>query len=338
MSFEKNRWNGSSPLQLIVMPATRKMTAFASLFPFRSRGLHAVFDRMYTRKDRSSTSIISSIDEVDISPLRGPVQVGAFDVIRDSISRVVNPPPAPVVLARRTLDKDFAVSLMRTGYNVVDDLDFVAMDDFQKQFFDIRSKEWEKFIKTNLGMRQGILTDPRYFDFISYAQMLTIQFFIRDPRVIFEERYGDENGHWYTRVVRRDLSRLATSRDILQAWRIQVGESIYNRIQNTFNSPQIVSNGDSEAILRGIRDIYNYIEICGFCLQVNVAENGGGNSLSVEMIAPCILWGAKALKRLRSVPNDYDCYAVEAFCQASGVTPTYLTLFSSSSVTRVWTI
>lgn len=281
------------------------------------------------------------MEDVDISSRRDANRPNVFSIIRDSLSEVLNPPPAPVVLARKTLDQDFAVLLMRAGYNVVDALDFVPMDEFQAQFFEIRSSEWEKFIQDNLGMRQGIITDPRYFDFISYAQMLTVQFFIREPRIVFQERYGDENGNFGTRVVRRDLNRLDTPQDILDAWRCDVGKRIYQRMLDTARRPQPVASGNVEAISRGIASIYDYLELAGFCLQIKLLtsrETTGVAVVRVEMIAPCILWGSKALRRRRSIPNDYDCFAVEAFCHSSGANAKYSTLFSKSSVTRLWTI
>ena len=40
--------------------------------------------------------------------------------------------PKVRALPRRKIELDFAVMLMRTGYAVTDDLDFVPMDQFQK--------------------------------------------------------------------------------------------------------------------------------------------------------------------------------------------------------------
>lgn len=229
---------------------------------------------------------------------------------------------------------------MRTGYNVVDALDFVPMDYFQVQFFRIRSSEWEKFIQTNHGMRQGIITDPRYFDFISYAQMLTIQYFLRQPRAVFEERYSDENGHWGTRVVRRDLQRLSEGRDLLIEWRRAVGKGIYQRMLDTVHQPEPVSEGGVEEVCKGIIAIYDYVEVAGFCAKTLVERESKttGVVLKVEMVAPCILWGAKALRKRKSVPNDYDCFAVLSFCSMSNVDATYSTLFSENSITRLWKI
>lgn len=190
-------------------------------------------------------------------------------------------------------------------------------------------------------MRQGIITDPRYFDFISYAQMLTIQYFLRQPRAVFEERYSDEmNGQWGTRIVRRDLQRLSEGRDVLIEWRRIVGRGIYQRILDTVHSPQPVSKGGVEMICRGILAIYDYLEIAGFCLKTTAERKDRKKELMlrVEMVAPCILWGAKALRKRKSVPNDYDCFAVLSFCSVSGVKATYSTLFSENSITRLWKI
>lgn len=62
---------------------------------------------------------------------------------------------------------------MRTAYDVVDELDIIAMDQFQKKFFERRQTEWEHYLEDNANsVRQGVLTDARYFDFISFAQFL----------------------------------------------------------------------------------------------------------------------------------------------------------------------
>ena len=44
---------------------------------------------------------------------------------------------------RLQVDKDLAVLLMRSSYSISDDLDFIPMDQFQKEFFFVRQAEWE---------------------------------------------------------------------------------------------------------------------------------------------------------------------------------------------------
>lgn len=63
---------------------------------------------------------------------------------------------------------------MRTSYEVVDDLDVIAMDQFQRRFFERRQGEWQTFLDDNANAVRQIdgLADPRYFDFLSFAQYL----------------------------------------------------------------------------------------------------------------------------------------------------------------------
>ncbi|CAN0027006.1 unnamed protein product, partial [Choristocarpus tenellus] len=66
------------------------------------------------------------------------------------------------------------------------------MDDFQKEFFLFRQKEWADYKEQYPRIQQGDLTDPNYFDFISFAQYASISAGMRSGREIFEERVGAE--------------------------------------------------------------------------------------------------------------------------------------------------
>ena len=57
--------------------------------------------------------------------------------------------PQPVRLPRTLVYKPFAVLLMRSCYDAVDDLNFVPMDQFQREFFLLRQNEWEKYLAEN---------------------------------------------------------------------------------------------------------------------------------------------------------------------------------------------
>lgn len=82
----------------------------------------------------------------------------------------------------------FAVQLMRSSYNAVDELDFVAMDDFQKQFFLFRQSVWQDYLTQHPRIVQGDLSDPYYFDFISFSQYSTINQALRMARRDFIEK------------------------------------------------------------------------------------------------------------------------------------------------------
>ncbi|CAN0529117.1 unnamed protein product, partial [Ectocarpus sp. 12 AP-2014] len=100
-------------------------------------------------------------------------QEGYVSWLTQKIERARRPPF--VKIARARLQRDFAVLLMRSSYQqVVDELDFVPMDDFQKQFFLLRQGEWLGYKENFPRIKQGDLADPDYFDFISFAQYASV--------------------------------------------------------------------------------------------------------------------------------------------------------------------
>mmetsp|Transcript_12350 Transcript_12350/g.27040 ORF Transcript_12350/g.27040 Transcript_12350/m.27040 type:complete len:211 (-) Transcript_12350:668-1300(-) len=54
--------------------------------------------------------------------------------------------PKPTRLLRPKLNMEFAVLLMRSSYSVLDDLDCVPMDQFQRDFFLIRQAEYQPYV------------------------------------------------------------------------------------------------------------------------------------------------------------------------------------------------
>ena len=56
--------------------------------------------------------------------------------------------PAHVGIPRKRIEPTFAIQMMRNSYNVVDDMDFVAMDEFQRTFFLFRLG-----VRVRIGMR-----------------------------------------------------------------------------------------------------------------------------------------------------------------------------------------
>jgi len=87
------------------------------------------------------------------------------------------PHPSPGVgggRGGRALSQALAVGLMRAAYEVLDGMDVVAMEDFQRLFWLLRSDEWGVYRRKNVGVMQGVLTDVRCFDFISVVQFAAI--------------------------------------------------------------------------------------------------------------------------------------------------------------------
>jgi hypothetical protein len=110
----------------------------------------------------------------------------SFELRKEALGR-----PKPKKLFRRPIDQKFAVLLMRTSYAVLDEMDVVAMDQFQRDFFLFRSTYYEDYVNSLGGagvVKQGDLTDPNYFDYVSFAQYRTINYELDKPASIFKEQ------------------------------------------------------------------------------------------------------------------------------------------------------
>jgi hypothetical protein len=91
---------------------------------------------------------------------------------------------------RKQLDLNFAVLLMRSTYEAVDALDFIAMDKFQIKFWKLRQAEFEGY-KTAVDptpVPVGNLSSPAYFDFIAFSQYAAVSNAIPDASQVFEVR------------------------------------------------------------------------------------------------------------------------------------------------------
>lgn len=154
--------------------------------------------------------------------------------------------PKPPKVLRRKLSQDFAVLLMRSSYSVLDELDCVAMDQFQRDFFLIRSSEYQDYTKA-LGaglVQQGDLTDPYYFDFISFAQYQTInRELTQDPPVVFQEMQpGDQESeggktNFVPVVVKRDPA--LTNALLVPTHSSRVGSAILDKLEETFRDTDL---------------------------------------------------------------------------------------------------
>jgi hypothetical protein len=114
-------------------------------------------------------------------------------------------------------------------------------DQFQRDFFIIRQAEYQPYVQA-LGsglIQQGDLTDPYYFDFISFAQYKTIDREIsNNPPFVFEEKQpvievgDDEPQKFLTALVKRDPS---IRNDVLASLHDRmVGTKVLDRLQEVF--------------------------------------------------------------------------------------------------------
>eukprot|EP00617_Octactis_speculum_P014960 CAMPEP_0185754408 /NCGR_PEP_ID=MMETSP1174-20130828/13058_1 /TAXON_ID=35687 /ORGANISM="Dictyocha speculum, Strain CCMP1381" /LENGTH=374 /DNA_ID=CAMNT_0028432599 /DNA_START=84 /DNA_END=1208 /DNA_ORIENTATION=+ len=233
----------------------------------------------------------------------------------------------PISAGRPRIEQDFAVLLMRSSYNTVDALDFIGMDTFQREFFLFRQSKYEKYIEalSNAFIVQGELADPRYFDFISYAQYATISSCMNRGLFVFTEQVGADGEE---QVVRRDTT---ITNALLPAMHSKaVGDTILNWLLERYNKegeqPRLpIAMGQStDALVANINQLLGLFFLNNFLSDWTVRLVGGGQQgrQAVELVVsnPATRWSQQALSRRGSViHNDFEVKTVIAYLNACGV-------------------
>lgn len=208
--------------------------------------------------------------------------------------------PKPTVnLLRPRLNLDFAVFLMRTSYNALDELDCVAMDQFQRDFFLLRQSEYPSYTKQLGGgvVQQGMLQDPYYFDFISFAQYATIsREMSQNPPLFFEEQQPDPNQvdnnndeQKFVKILIRRKDEYINNDQLPELHDRIVGKAILQRLEGmysnsesgvgsssndnnkTLNSIEVYSRPSADVVLASLKLLVQLFVANGFALDGSAA-------------------------------------------------------------------
>jgi hypothetical protein len=264
----------------------------------------------------------------------------------------------PPKILRQRIVKDFAVLLMRSSYAVTDALDIVAMNQFQRDFFLIRSAEYEPYVQS-LGpgyVQQGDLSDPSYFDFISFAQYLTINRVLSDPASVFEElqpvkddKGDDDNSDATTnnspqRFETVMIRRTIPNDKLLNEFDARLGSAILRYMDDTYGGTAsaipVVAVSDGRPctvndVQAALTQLVKLFLINGFAWDgtVDVTLKGGigGDSVlggattgttatfCLTLVSPASIWGHQSLQRQRSpLRNDYLLKTAKMLVQRMG--------------------
>jgi len=280
--------------------------------------------------------------------------------------------PEHVRVPRGFLFQKFAVLLMRSCYEAVDDLDFIAMNDFQKQFFLLRADEWEKYV-AETDTKQGDLSNPLYFDFISSAQFATITQEMRRGQTFFTELINAEG---LSQVVQRDGSKTPLDNSLLPPAFFQLsGDRIYAGLlanftgAEFFTQPPTPASGPGDVtLLPRFETLHQVIKENGYARDIQVTDAGplsvaeyaegrarleawaaatkkevpagsgvrGGRKVEVKLASPCTLWGRKWLGLQGFMHTDHDVMIAQAFLRESGVPAVVSTKVDANSFSRTY--
>jgi len=267
-----------------------------------------------------------------------PLTSADADNFQARIERSLRPKPSKIIRPRLTLD--FAVTLMRSSYNAVDSLDIVSMQQFQRDFFLIRQAEYKPYSEY-LGagaMMQGDLTDPNYFDFISFAQYNTIVRELVDPPLIFTEQIpvevgDDEPQKFDAVVVKRDPS--LTSGDLIRRHSDLVGTAIVEKLIEKFGKtasaiPYVdIERPSGEKVLQMLKQLVNLFLVQGFAFDGSAAmaiaatsasaSDASGAQFTIAFNSPATLWSGQSLQAKKAkIVNDFVLKASRALMRRVG--------------------
>ncbi|CAL5223952.1 g6555 [Coccomyxa viridis] len=266
--------------------------------------------------------------------------------------------PDPVLFPRKALDQVFAVLLMRSAYEAVDDLNFIPMDRFQASFWKLRQSEYEPYLlqRSPLRTKQGDLTDPSYFDFISFAQMATVSREIPKGQQEFEEFCEDCDGR--TKLVTR-APELRSNDSLPAAFERAAGERIYDGLRNGFRGQEFGAPAPLEPrtpiqdIAKNAQQILDIFTANGYALKASIQDVVPSRSCAstewhgacpsagtfrVRLEGPATLWGVAALKSRRAIANAYDAMTLDAYFRSCGCSASYSIRCSDTSIDEFWTI
>jgi len=245
-----------------------------------------------------------------------PITLGEAQNVGAQAKRMLRPKPPKILRPR--IERDFAVLLMRSSYNVLDELDCVAMDQFQRDFFIIRQAEYETYAN-QLGpglVSQGDLSDPYYFDFISFAQYTTIsREMTQDAPLVFSEKQPievevpeGESQKFTDTVVRRD-PRITNSLLPVEHSK-RVGSLVLDRLNEIFDDtpiaiPKYTSRPDAVQLVAAMQQLVKIFVLNGYAFDGIVSvEKTNPLQLSLSLTSPATLWSGQALLKERSAVSN----------------------------------
>ena len=235
---------------------------------------------------------------------------------------------APVRIPRPNLKLPFAVLLMRSSYEALENTNIYDMREFQIEFWRLRADMQPSYVESiKPGLfRQGDLTDSLYFDFINYSQWVTTKGVIERSSA-FNAQLGAQSGN--------PLRGALTPAVYLD----EVAETLYNKLSNgftltpesdpvTFDVPAPLARDDD--VLEGVSKLMQVFVNNGYATRIDVKRmpppaDGGGVAFAIETTGGCTLWGNSQLRKdgKTKLPggdaliNAYECIALRGYLAKS---------------------
>ncbi|CAB9512814.1 expressed unknown protein [Seminavis robusta] len=220
-------------------------------------------------------------------------------------------------IQRQPLALDFAVLLTRSSYVETDQLDIIPINQLERDMYLLRTAAYEPYIQKVKGVKQGDLTDPKYFDFMSSVQYNIFNRALQDPELDFEEMQPDASQmpDGLPPKPHKVVDQLVKTYDQ------RVGTSILDYLRDTYRGTPIALQEASPATTEsrpGVDQVHaaliqlvKLFLINGFAWEgrAKLLKDGGEGkpvSFLLSLEAPATLWSGQSLASQKtSLRNDF---------------------------------
>ncbi|MEW5298480.1 MAG: hypothetical protein WDW36_001598 [Sanguina aurantia] len=245
---------------------------------------------------------------------------------------------------RKVLSLPFAVLLMRAAYDAVDDLDFLPMEKFQKLFWKLRASEQPSYTLqyAPLAPKIGDLSDPLYFDFISYCQFATISQEMPNGALLFQELQGNIEDQKEV-LVRRDPA-MSDNALLPAAFQQIVGDKVYQGLWKGYRGEEfggpapLPAGAPVSEFITNVTLLLDIMVSRGYALKGKLSYSEDKPlSFQVKVQGAATLWGLAALNyRHALVANTYDAMVISAYARACGRTAEVDIDISDTVISENW--
>ena len=193
-----------------------------------------------------------------------------------------------------------------------------------------------------LRVQQGDLEDPQYFDFVSFAQLVTIGKLMRSgvAQQVFQEATGAEGT---IRTVLRDPA-LRDDALLPEAYARLVGDKLFAGLRDgfedeVFGGPAACAAPDFSCAVDGVRALLAVFVARGYAFSGDVLDvDAEARRFKVRLGGAATLWAMQSLAARASTPTcDFVGYTLAAFLRASGwADAAYTAQASSTALEQEW--
>ena len=229
-------------------------------------------------------------------------------------------PPSPTKVPRQPLGLDLAVMLTRGSYIETAQLDVGPVQQLERDMYLVRTSEYEPYrdslAEVGATLKQGDLTDPYYFDYMSLVQYLTINRALSHPEAEYDDQefIMDDNGVATADFNTRHVSRSVPNDKLVTTHDERVGTAILSYLTDVFGSTEIAipaydSFPDTTQVFRALKQLVNLFLVSGFAWEgtavVQQGKNNNGSFL-LTLKHPATLWSAQCLAKAKApLRNDF---------------------------------